>query len=200
MFKKLLIHFISFLQRLVYEKHTLDKINQKLIEPVEGLIIGGVQYYRFVNPADMPEGRFVHFLHLERELTMGIDSKGLKEYLSQIIQANNKGDKSRIGQLAFMLIDTVENCTPLEALYNLACLVYFDKEEDLSCFDADYQARKMAEFKALNNQSFFLATLMKHLNPHGQQSMREIEESLRESQVRMSAYLRLLSVELGSTT
>ena len=192
--RKLITRLAAWLLTFTYERVTLDKVNSKLIKPVEGLIINGVQYYEFVSISDMPQERFVHYQHLRQEATMNLDRETLMRYFEELKTANNKKDSSRIGALVYMLQDTVTNCTPLEVLYNLAALIYFDKDEDIGCFDGDYNARKIKLFKEYPNQGFFLTRLLqKGLKLATSQSPEDILKSLRQSAVKLEAYRRILS-------
>jgi hypothetical protein len=199
--RKLIARLAAWLLTFTYERVTLDKVNKKLIKPVEGLIINGVQYYEFVSIGDMPQERFVHYQHLRQEAVMNLDRETLNRYFDELKKANNGKDTSRIGALLYMLQDTINNCTPLEVLYNLAALVYFDKHEDIGCFDGDYNARKIALFKELPNQGFFLTRLLqKGLKLAGEQSPDDILKSLRQSAVKLKAYQQILFEHSETTT
>jgi hypothetical protein len=189
---------IGILMRLSYRKLTLDKVNQKLIKPVPGLIIDGVQYYQFVQVADMPQNRFVHYMQFSQELSMGIDRNTLKDYIREVILANNKADASRIGSLMYMLEDTIDNITPVESLYNIASLVYFDKQEDISCYDLDYNAEKIKLFKKLPDKGFFFRTLLENnlLNTTVPPSSDTVDYLIK-SVVKLKAYAQILSGSNG---
>lgn len=188
------ISFLNFAATETHEPLRLDKLNQKMIRPVEGLVIDGNQYYEFVSSADMPEARFVHFNHLRQELAQGMDIATGNKYLEEMKVANNTNDRSRNGALIYMMQDTMNNCTPLESLYNIAALIYFEKFEDLSCFDNDYNAAKIKAFKAYPNQGFFLSRLiLKGLKNVGKESPEDIQKYLRASAVKLKAYQQMLS-------
>jgi hypothetical protein len=194
MLKTLLLKLGTWIISLTYEAVTLDDINKKMIRPVEELVIDGVQYYEFVNAADMPEARFVHYQHLRAELTMSMGTDLINQYLDEMEIANNDKNSSRSGSLIYMMRDTVNNCTPLEVLYNMAALVYFDKKEDLSCFDGDYNQRKIALFKKYPNQGFFFDRLLrKGLKTVGVESDEDIKDYLMKSAVKLKTYERILS-------
>lgn len=198
MVKKLLRLISVWLLQLSYEKLTLDKLNQKLIRPVvrEGhsLIISGEQYYEFANLADMPDSRFTHFLDFDQEFSMGMDRETIIDYCRKIREANNKSDASKIGSLAFMLEDSVANCTPVQAMYNLASLLYFTQREDLRCYDGDFNQEKIKEFKKLPDQAFFLTRLLEHgLKIPGDKLPPDMQDYLRRSVVKLSAYARIRS-------
>lgn len=194
--KRMLLAIITFLYRFTRERITLDKVNQKVIEPVPGLILKGRQYYRFKNVADMPQNRFVHYLDFRQESDMNISRDVILKYVEELKTANNSQDASRIGSLLFMLEDSLANCTPLEMLYNLASLVYFTKQEDLSCYDYDYNQDKIALFKAHTNKDFFFRTLLEQtLKITGNMSPSDIEQYLRVSLVKLRAYEQILTGE-----
>jgi hypothetical protein len=190
----ILNRIIALLMRLSYGKLTLDKINQKLIKPVPGLIIDGVQYYQFVQVADMPENRLVNYADFEKELNMGVDRQTIKEYINELKVANNKADASRIGSLLFMLEDTIDNVTPIEALYNIASVLYFDRSEDVSCYDIDYNAVKIEKFKTVGDKGFFFRSLLENNFKITDKSiLNDTVGYLKLSMVKQKAYARILS-------
>jgi hypothetical protein len=194
MLKRLIIRLIAFLYRFTYEAVTLDKINQKMIRPVPGLVINGVQYFEFINAGDMPQARLVHFNYLREEISMGIDRVSMNEYLDQLEAANKEQNVNRIGSLLFMLRDTVNNITTVESLYNLATLWYFDPKEDIATYDYDYNERKKALFKSFHDKGFFFGRLLQHALKHTGLSLpADIQRFLNENAVKASAYRQILS-------
>lgn len=192
--RKILLWIIERLYRLTYEPVTLDKINQKMIRPIPGLVIDGVQYWEFVNIADMPETRRANYLNARKRMQMGIDDSLLLEYIDKIRQANDNDEKSRIGSLCFMLEDTVKNITPLENIYYLASIAYFDDQEDLKTYDLDFANRKIERFKSFRNQSFFFLRLLSGDSKNtGNQQLQDILHSLAEGEAKLKAYGRILS-------
>lgn len=180
---------IEKLQPLAYKSIMLDSVNRKLIEPVLGLS----GYYKFVNVADMPRGRFVHYLNLTERLKMNIDESDLIQYLDQMKKAIEAKDQGKYLALDYMLRDLIQNCSPIETYYWMAALYYFDAHEDLSTFDHDYNLRKVEYFKSLPNTAFFLARLIESLQKSGELLAADIEVSLREAQAKESQYSRMLS-------
>lgn len=189
MWRRIITYLIVTLTKMIYEKFTVDKINKKLVEPIPGL----PGYYRFLSTADMPQGRFVHYLHLVKRLSMNVDEDLLKRYLTVFQEAFKKHDEERFNGAMFLLKDTLHNVTPVETYYWLAALMYFTKDEDLSTFDYDINKKKVEYFKSLPNQSFFLASLLKSLKSSGDQSLEEIETYLMDSQVKAESYERILT-------
>jgi hypothetical protein len=195
------MQWLTVAAEITHEPLKLDGINSKMVNPVEGLVMEGKQYYEFVSTADMPEARFVHFQHLRRELAMAMTPEKANEFLNGMREAMAKGDVSMNGALIWMMQDMINNCTPIEVLYQLAALVYFEKDEDLSCFDHDYNSRKIKLFKRYPNQSFFLSRLLsKGLKNVGQESPEDIQKYLRASAVKLEAYNRILSEQGVSRT
>lgn len=194
MIKKLLRKIGEWLLNATYEKITVDSVNHKLIRPVDNLVIDGRQYYEFVNLVDMPDSRYVHFLNFNREFNMGLDRATITEYIDKIIKANDSDEKSKIGMLCYMFKDTVNNLTPVESMYNLASLVYFDKDEDLKVWDHDYNHEKIAAFKELPDQAFFFTRLFERgLSRAMTESPEDIAKYLRKSAVTLKAYARIRS-------
>ncbi len=194
MFKKQLLKLIAWLTRLTYEPITLDKINQKLIKPVPGLIIDGVQYYEFVNIADMPQLRMVHFNYMREEMVMGIDRDLQMKFIERIEKSNEERDSNNIAATCYMFKDVINNISTIESHYNMASLVYFDAKEDISAYDADYNERKIAAFKQIKDKGFFFTTLLQgSLNLSLQQLGQDIQSYLNENAARLSAWKRIVS-------
>lgn len=192
--RKILLWFIERLYRFTYEPVTLDKLNQKMIRPVPGLVIDGVQYWEFVNIADMPESRRANYLNARKRMQMSIDDDLLLEYIDKLRQANDNDEKSRIGSLLFMLEDTIRNITPMENIYYLASIAYFDEREDLKTYDLDYANRKIEKFKSIKEQGFFFLRLLSDDSKNtGNQQLQDILYSLAEGEAKLRAYGRILS-------
>jgi hypothetical protein len=188
------LEVVEKLYPLTHEKVTVDGINKKLIRPVPNLVIDGVQYYEFVNVADMPQARLVHFNYLREEMMMGIGRPFLNEFIDNMMAANKAGDVNRMGSLLFMLRDTVTNITSIESLYNLACLLRFDEREDLSTFDADYNKLKLERFKRYPNKDFFFSELLRSsLKLTGLSLPPDIREFLNANAVKLRAYKQMVS-------
>ena len=189
---KLLLRLIAWLYKFTYEPVTLDKVNQKLIRPVPGVIIDGVQYWEFVQVADMPEARRTHYTYLREEMVMGIDRELQYKIIKQLKEALNKDDKGRAHTLLFMWEDMLKNITTVENLYNLASLMYFDAKEDISRYDLDYAQQKIEKFKTLQKDFFFGRLLQEGLKISGESLQQDIEQLLRASAVKQKAYNRII--------
>lgn len=190
--RKLLLKLIAWLYRFTYEEVTLDKVNSKLIRPVPGVIVDGVQYWEFVQVADMPEARRAHYTYLREEMIMGIDRELQYKIIKQLKEALNKDDKGRANTVLFMWEDMLKNITTVENLYNLASLMYFDPKEDVSKYDLDYAQQKIEKFKTLPRSFFFGRLLQDGLKISGESLQQDIEQLLREGAVKLRAYNRIL--------
>jgi hypothetical protein len=189
MLKKLIARLIEWLTPMAYVPMTVDKVNKRLVQPLPGI----PGFYKFVSAADMPEARFVHYLHLVKRLQMNVDAELLNRYLTVMEDAFNKSESGRFHGALFMLRDTMETISPVETYYWIAALMYFREDEDLTTFDYDVNKKKVEYFKSIPNQTFFLASLLKSLNSSGGQSLEEIENYLKDSQVKGSHYGRILT-------
>lgn len=196
MFKKQLLKFIAWLTSFTYEPTTLDKVNQKLIKPVPGLIIDGVQYYEYVNIADMAQNRMVHFNYMRDEMVMGIDRELQLKFIDKLEKANLERDSNNIAATLYMFKDVLNNITTIESHYNMASLVYFDKQEDISTYDADYNERKIKAFKTIKDKSFFFTTLLQgSLNISLQHLGQDMQSYLNENAARLKGWKQILSVQ-----
>lgn len=201
MMRKIYLWLIERLYRLTYERVTLDKQNQKLIRPVPGLLIDGVQYFEFVNKGDMPHMRMVQYGHIREEMVMGIDRKLQMEIIDKILEANEAKDTNRIGALGYMFKDIVANITTIESLYNIASVAYFDEREDIGTYDLDYNRQKIEQFKKLRDKGFFFGYLMREtLKTTGAQLPPDIQKFLNENAVKLNAWKQLISEPTASTS
>lgn len=194
MWRKILLKIISWLYSFTYERITLDKVNQKLIRPVPGLVLNGEQYYEFANIADMPETRRQEYNNLREEAVMGITRELLVKTFDSILDQVDKGEVSKIASTAFIVKDMLLNITSKEILYKMASLVYFDEREDISMYDLDYNNEKILLFKKIEDQGFFFGRLLDNGSKSTGDTLRpDIQKYLKESEVKEKAYLRLLS-------
>lgn len=194
MWRKIATKLIAWLTRMTYEPTTLDKVNKKLIKPVAGLIVNGVQYWEFVNIADMPQNRMVHFQYLREEMVMGIDRELQYKFINQLKEAISKKDDNWANAILFMFEDVLKNISTIESHYNMASLVYFDANEDISTYDADYAARKIEAFKNFKDHSFFFTTLLQGtLNTSLLALGQDMQDYLNRNAEKLRAYNRMLS-------
>jgi hypothetical protein len=192
--RKVFMWLIERLYKMVYEPTMLDKVNQKLIRPVPGLLIDGVQYFEFVNLGDMPRQRMVHYGYLREEMVMGIDRELQVKLIDKMLEANDKGEHSRVGALGYMFKDIVSNITTMESLYNMASVMYFDAQEDLVKYDLDYNRVKISRFKSITDKSFFFSHLLQNsLKSTADKLPKDIQQFLNENEVRLNAWRSIIS-------
>lgn len=192
--RKILLWLIERLYRLAYEPINLDNVNRKLVKPVPGLVIDGVQYFQFVNVADMPHMRLVHYNYMREEMVMGIDRELQLKIIDRILAANQERDHNTVGAVAIMFRDIVTNITTVESLYNVASLIYFDAREDIAGYDFDYNQAKIAKFKTIRDKSFFFSHLLQNsLKIKSGTLPADINQYLNENAVKLKAWKSILS-------
>lgn len=196
--RKILLWIIEQLYRFTWERVTVDKLNSKLIRPVPGLVIDGVQYWEFIQVADMPETRRVHYTYLREEMLMGIDRDLQYKIIKNMKTALDKQEYGRAASILFMWEDMLKNITTVENLYNLASLMYFDKREDISTYDLDYAQQKIERFKRVDKRFFFTRLLQEGLRISGESLQQDMEQLLKEGAVKLKAYKRMLGDETVS--
>jgi hypothetical protein len=198
--RKLLMRLIEWLYSFTHERITLDKVNSKLIQPVPGVVIDGVQYWEFVQVADMPETRRTHYSYLREEMIMGIDREMQYRIIESMRKALAAGEVPRATTVLYMWEDTLKNITTVENLYNLASLMYFDAQEDISKYDLDYANQKIEKFKKLPRAFFFNRLLREGLKVTGESLHSDMDQLLRESGAKLNAFKQMLSEPTGSIT
>lgn len=199
--RRLLTWLIEKLYRWSYEPVHLDNVNRKLIRPVPGLVVDGVQYWEFVNLNDMPRMRLVHYNYLREEMVMGLDRDLLVKIIGQAKEANRTQKYDSLSAILFMFEDIVTNITTVESLYNIASVVYFDGKEDIATYDYDYNQQKIARFKALKDKRFFFNTLLQQsLKIPSDKLPQDILQYLNENAVKLRAWRQILSEPIESAT
>jgi hypothetical protein len=192
--RKILLWLIQKLHRLTYEPTILDKVNKKLIQPVPGLIIDGVQYYEFVSLADMPHMRMVHYSYMREEMVMGIDRQTQLTLISKIKGALKDSDLGAAQAFLFMFEDMLANITTIESLYNVASVIYFDDKEDIATYDHDYNQQKIKRFKSIKDKSFFFFYLLQSsLKVTADKMPRDMQTFLNENAVKLNTWMSILS-------
>jgi hypothetical protein len=197
--QKIIMWLIERLYRQAYEPINLDKINQKLIRPVPGLVIDGVQYFEFVNIGDVPRMRLVHYTYMREEMVMGIDRDLLLKLIGKVKAAHQANDGNLLSTMIWMFEDIVTNVTTIEAMYNVASVVYFDPKEDIACYDYDYNLDKIKKFKTVKDKSFFFSYLLQNsLKITADKLPKDMMQFLNENAVKLAAWKSIISEPTGS--
>lgn len=193
MIRRLIVALAHWILSLTYKKLTKDQINGKLIELVPGIKVDGKPLYKFVNEIDMPISRKVMLFAHNEWLIMKLTPEEIIKFIDGIRLANNEGDKSKVGALAYMLNDIVSNLTPRTAFYHMASVLYFFEDEDISNYDGDLALMKIEAFKNMHDQSFFFRTLLRHLSISDDTSESDMLKALTQSQAILQSYQQQLS-------
>lgn len=204
--KRIALYLISILRHFTYTERTVAKEKHK-VEPVidrEGnpLILHYMgedrQMYKYRNEADMTVARAIWSKFFESEKELHIQREELSKSLEKTITANDEGETSKVGFNLIMLKDWVDNLTPMEVLLNQAAIMFFDEEEDLLRFDGDRHHVKLKAMKQHPDQGFFLNLLLSHSGISGDQSLKDIQDYLIKSQVKIKAYRQIISGQTES--
>lgn len=142
----------------VHSEDFADKVEK-------AFVIGGIQYYRFVQETNMPWGRYMYLQTFLYEQNLRIDVVSLKEYMSRLIKVLN-GTKGTIELYkAFQIIGQISSRCELafevDTTYRLAAVIYFDETEDLYGYNKPHNDKKIAAWKEAKATDFFYTMPMK---------------------------------------
>lgn len=122
----------------------------------------GVEYWKFVNEVNIPAERAFAAMDIYAEFAEKADRdytisafKAIEEYLK-------KGENIKAGIVANAAIERMEHITNIDLLYKLASVLYFDSNENVYAYDAEYNKKKIKAWKETSDiYSFFLKTPLK---------------------------------------
>lgn len=171
--------------------------HKKVIEPV-CILPDGQELYRFKDPSDLPEVRRVLYADFYREWQDGISRNHARQLFQEIVKCLNAHDYSRAGYWAMTGLDLIDNCMPSDSLYHLASLMYFTLEEPIYEYDYTYAELKIEQMKKLPATDFFLPSLLKYLGQFKQASLKDIQNTLLLSELKVKAHMRLLGEATAS--
>jgi hypothetical protein len=127
---------------------------------------GGVQYFRFVNEANIPALRAMSAKDVYAELSFRTTAEHLKGTLLAARQLMNEGKFTQAAVLHDTLIQRLDYISHVDILYRLASVLYFDAYENVLDWDPVYNQRKVAAWQADNSiDAFFLKTPISDLLP-----------------------------------
>jgi hypothetical protein len=127
---------------------------------------GGVQYYRFVNEANIPALRAMSAKDVYAELSFRTTSEHLKGTLLACRKLMDEGKYTQAAVLHDTLIQRLEYISHVDILYRLASVLYFDAFENVLDWDPVYNQRKVAAWQQNDDlDAFFLKTPIRALLP-----------------------------------
>jgi hypothetical protein len=162
-------------------KHDLPTF-QDINLPIEyGFTAAGKDYYRFVDPFNLPPVRGLKAVTFYEEARMRCSIEYLQrhtEAMEAILTDPAKIDIFKIKQLNDQLKERIMWKMPeVELMYKLASVVYFDKSEHPANYDFVYNEKKIAGWKQEGSAfDFFMQEPLRILMPF----MSEPEESLQK--------------------
>jgi hypothetical protein len=200
------LDLIALLRGTAYERITVsDEKQRQLVEPVTDeqgrpLMLTYLgkerQMYKYKNENDGMIGRLFWIRIFDLEKERGATKAQTNAYLDKTLQMLNEGKPAEAGNAVLMLKDLVNNCSPIDVLYNQAAILLFDDEEDLSTYDADRNAAKIKAMKGYPDPGFFFALLLTPARTSGKVSVADIRALLKRDMLKNRAYERVLS-EMG---
>ena len=131
----------------------------------KAFVLNGIQYYRFKSHIDTPHLREYFNNHFIVQYRRGVDDEVLISYIEECERHGNKG---QIGDLLFklkLLKERLKANMSLDLLYQIATVNYFTDSEDLDRYTLSEQKKKLSEFKASKDLSFFLTSPMIDIFP-----------------------------------
>jgi hypothetical protein len=123
--------------------------------------------YQFKESMTVATGRYLVFLQFCNELAQNADRNFLKESLQAIQKDVAKNNQAHaLGKMA-LLIETLDNYTPLEQYLNMATVFFVVEGEDSQTYDYDLAQKKKDAFSKIPNKVFFWELLGKALTVQG---------------------------------
>jgi hypothetical protein len=138
--------------------------------------------YQFTDTMTVATGRYLVFLQYCNELAQNADRNYLKEALHAIqkdVAANKQA--AALGKMA-LLVETLDNYTPLEQYLNMATVFFVVEGEDSQSYDYDLAQKKKDAFQKLPNKVFFWELLGKGLTKQGLNFNADTQSYLEASQ------------------
>lgn len=143
----------------------------------------GVEYYRFVDPSNVPAGRMLAAMKYYLPLTTQCDTDYLRWHTKAIneVMSNPKSvNLSRIMQLALHMEERLSWIPGPEDVYKYAAVLYMDEFENPYTFDEEYAEKKIQTWREDPNGplAFFLTEPIMMLLPHLKKAGRLQKSSL----------------------
>lgn len=138
---------------------------------------GGVDYYKLTDFNNMPALRGMKTLVFYEELSCKCSPEYLTmhtEAIDNLLTNPQKIDLFAIKKLNDQLKQRLTIAVDLEAVYKIASIVFFDKQENITDYDYGYNAKKIAQWKKEGADAFFLLKPIRALVP----VLQHIDENL----------------------
>ena len=120
---------------------------------------GGTDYYKFVNEFNIPYGRAMAALDINKELEERTDVKYHKACYASIIENLRAGNNIQAGIECHNALERMEHICNVDLMYKLASVLYFDKKENPYSYDYEYADKKIKAWKKNSDiEDFFLRT------------------------------------------
>ena len=127
----------------------------------------GVDYYEFKDKNTLPHERGLQALTFFEELQNGVSGAYLKAYLAEkkkIMSDPKKIDLTKIIRIDAILEDRLNFIISKDLIYNVASVVFVDKNENPLVYDFAYNRKKIENWKK-EGDGFFLSQPLKRLIP-----------------------------------
>lgn len=162
----------KFLHKLIHgTPRFLSDTKYKIVEAFE---CGGITYYQFENPFNVPYQRGLSALDHYDVLRSRCDKEYLVSYskaVKEIITDKKLLDLRKLMQITSHLEERVNMIVVPDHVYNLASVVYFDATENPAVYDYTYGQKKVQRWKKEETmKDFFLRKPITELIPYLQDS------------------------------
>lgn len=113
---------------------------------------GGVQYYMFADPFNIPAERALQSITFYREMEMGVTRDELLKWVNKVDEILNppQGKPIKIGEIALIttvLKQKLDFLAETDLFWRIGSVVFFDKSENPGRFDYKYAGDKVARWK-----------------------------------------------------
>lgn len=149
----------------IFQKKARPEFHPVTKKPIKYAFNCGKNYYRFTNDYDMPQDRAWFLMQFANEAEMKITKEKLVQFIEAMEKALNEGKLNKCFQILSELKYRDEWAFEPDSLYRLASCIYFDLDEDIKTYDADYNEKKISRFKKKEMLRYFLEQLWSGQNP-----------------------------------
>lgn len=147
---------------------------------------GGVRYYRFSNPYNMPNQRAFAMMQINEEFNMRCTKDFLQKHCEAIQECYTmKKEKGglNIGEvyvLVNQLKERLDFIIEPDTALKLASVTFFDDKENIYDYDWEYNLKKISKWKKENDiASFFLTAPLRAIIPIGNLSEKDFRTYLK---------------------